>query len=258
MAQKKISDLTPGAAIAAGHLFETVQSGGSFSVTGAQLQTWAQAGLGTAATKNTGTSGATVPLQNAPSTWSAQVTVSWASPGAAVLTLVNSNGASGDRGIRFAIGPTSPTDTASIYMHFLDAAQTAVYGSISRNTGSAVAYNTTSDRNLKDEIADAPPAWGLDLLEQLRPRSFVFKGDADKLRHVGLIAQEVYETAARHLVSVGGAKIEIEEGDGNEKTTRTIEQPWAINYPGLIPHLLLAVQQLSARVADLERQLKTR
>lgn len=46
-------------------------------------------GLGTAATQNTGTSGANVPLLNAANTWSAAPTISFSAAGAALLTLAD-------------------------------------------------------------------------------------------------------------------------------------------------------------------------
>jgi Flp pilus assembly pilin Flp len=75
-------------------------------------------------------------------------------------------------------------------------------------------------------------------LMKLQPVSFRWKNDPLKLPHLGFIAQDV-EKVFPQLVS---------ETDG----TKTVE------YTGLIAPLVSAVQELSARVTQLEAQLKAK
>jgi len=51
-------------------------------------------------------------------------------------------------------------------------------GSISQNSATTVAYNTTSDRRIKENIADR--ASGLDLLAKIKVRDYNYIADPDK------------------------------------------------------------------------------
>jgi len=61
-------------------------------------------------------------------------------------------------------------------------------GSITHTTTS-VAYNTTSDARLKENIEDVSNI--RDMIDLLRPRTFTFIGDEKKDQHIGFIAQEI-------------------------------------------------------------------
>ena len=69
-------------------------------------------------------------------------------------------------------------------------------GSISHNTTS-VAYNTTSDRRLKENIQDVTNARSM--IDKLRPRTFNFINDEEKELNVGFIAQEVQENYPQYI-----------------------------------------------------------
>ena len=111
----------------------------------------------------------------------------------------------------------------------------AVRGSI-QSTATTTAYNTSSDRRLKDNIAPADDA-GLviDAIE-------VVKHDWKVGGHTryGMIAQDLYMVAPE-AVSVGDAD-DVEE----------LKQPWGVDYSKLVPMLVKEVQSLRARVAALE------
>jgi hypothetical protein len=118
--------------------------------------------------------------------------------------------------------------------HFFSFSKTGTQvGSITTN-GSATAYNTSSDRRLKDNIAPADNAGSvIDAIE-------VVKHDWKVGGHTryGMIAQDLH-TVAPEAVSVGD--------DGEELKT-----PWGVDYSKLVPMLVKEIQSLRARVAQLE------
>jgi hypothetical protein len=106
-----------------------------------------------------------------------------------------------------------------------------VVGSISV-TGSATAYNTSSDARLKHDIIDAPEA--SDLIDAIKVRSFKWKADDSEQRY-GFVAQE--------LVEVAPEAVHQPEDE---------EQMMAVDYSKLVPMLVKEIQSLRARVAQLE------
>jgi hypothetical protein len=149
-----------------------------------------------------------------------------------VANFNNTNALAGDSGIYVKVGPTT-TDTTSALLNFFNAFTTAQLGAIMRNGVSAVTYSTTSDRRLKEHIE--PTATGLDALLRINVRDYRYIGD--KRVEQGVLAQEIadiYPVA----VHPGGADPAL--------------QPWLIDYGRLTPLLIRAVQELSAKVAELE------
>ena len=108
---------------------------------------------------------------------------------------------------------------------------TSKVGSISV-TSSATAYNTSSDRRLKDNIVDAPSA-SADI-DAIQVRSFDWKADGSHQKY-GMIAQEL-NTVAPEAVS----------GDADS------DDMMGVDYSKLVPMLEKEIQSLRARVAQLE------
>ena len=109
----------------------------------------------------------------------------------------------------------------------------SVVGSISVTT-TATAYNTSSDRRLKDNIAPAADAGSvIDAIE-------IVKHDwkAGGNTRYGVIAQDL------HAVAPEAVKV----GDDNEE----VSDPWGVDYSKLVPMLIKEVQSLRKRVAELE------
>ena len=105
--------------------------------------------------------------------------------------------------------------------------QSDTIGSITA-LGAAVQYNTSSDRNLKENIVDASSQ--LNLIKNLQVREFDWKTDS---RHdVGLIAQELHEHIP-NVVTVGS----------DEKNAQGFTTPWSIDYGKLTPYLVKAIQE---------------
>jgi hypothetical protein len=109
----------------------------------------------------------------------------------------------------------------------------SVVGSISV-TGSATAYNTSSDYRLKD--IDGPIANSGAYIDALKPVQGSWKADGS--RFIGLLAHEVQE--------VSETPIATGEKDGEEM------QAMDYSAPELIANLIAEIQSLRARVAQLE------
>jgi len=98
--------------------------------------------------------------------------------------------------------------------------------------GSATSFNTSSDRRLKENIADAADAGAL--IDGIQVRQFDWKINGEHQRY-GMIAQEldlVFPEAVAH-------------GPTEEDTL-------AVDYSKLVPMLVKEIQSLRARVAQLE------
>jgi hypothetical protein len=121
-------------------------------------------------------------------------------------------------------------------LQFTDYAASVAVGAITRNGTNTVAYGTSSDERLKEQISDA--SLGLEELLQLKVRQYNYKQD-DRREH-GLIAQEVQGIYPLAVIE-GGDDAHLE--------------PWMIDYGRLTPLLIKAVQDLAAQVDDLKAQL---
>lgn len=104
-------------------------------------------------------------------------------------------------------------------------------GSITTN-GTTTSYNVTSDARAKHDIVDAPDA--ADLIDAIKVRSFKWNADNSEQRY-GMIAQELLQVAPE-AVSVPADE----------------DQMMGVDYSKLVPMLIKEVQQLRARVAQLE------
>ena len=106
-------------------------------------------------------------------------------------------------------------------------------GTISTNA-SATAYNTSSDRRLKENIAPAANAGPVIDAIEIVQHDWKVGGHT----RFGVIAQDL-NAVAPEAVSAGD--------DGDE-----IEKTWGVDYSKLVPMLIKEIQSLRARVAALE------
>lgn len=134
-----------------------------------------------------------------------------------------------------------------IYEMFLrdDGAQ---LGYIAGNVGSII-YSTTSDERLKENIRMArevvnPKA----MIRALKPRHFKWKG-YDK-SEVGLIAQEVVDVIKD--VTLPPVTQTYTDDNGNEQTRTS---SWMINYPGLTPYMIDAMQVMMDEIDELKTKI---
>ncbi len=105
-------------------------------------------------------------------------------------------------------------------------------GSISV-TGSATAYNTSSDVRLKQDFAPAGDA--LSIVCAIPVEAFAFKAGGARIEF-GFVAQRLIEHAPE-VVTQG----------------ETEDAPWQVDHGRLTPHLVRAVQQLAEIVAELKK-----
>lgn len=105
------------------------------------------------------------------------------------------------------------------------------------NAGTAITYNTTSDKRLKENIKLNKN--GLELIQQVKVRDFNWKNTPD-LSYTGFIAQEL-EKIVPTIVTKGGK-------DPNTN-------PWTINQSGLIPYMVKAIQEQQKLIVNLQKQI---
>jgi hypothetical protein len=130
----------------------------------------------------------------------------------------------------FSTGPAG-ADNTSVHMLFLNSTNTNVNGSITRNGTNTIAFNTTSDKRLKENIQES--TIGLAALMQLKVYDYTWKGTGDPAH--GFIAQEVQDVYA----------YAVREGGDNP-----VEEPWMIEYGRLTPLLVRAVQQQQVQLRE--------
>ena len=105
-------------------------------------------------------------------------------------------------------------------------------------SGSATAFNTSSDYRLKADVESLADA--VDRLDKLNPITFTFSADPETTLD-GFLAHEVAEVVPQ---AIYGEKDAVDDDGG------IVAQ--GIDQSKLVPLLVAAVQELSARVADLE------
>jgi Chaperone of endosialidase/Head domain of trimeric autotransporter adhesin len=114
-------------------------------------------------------------------------------------------------------------------------------GSITASSGTVIAYNTTSDRRLKTD--NGTYRKGLSTLNQIKINDYTWKETNGK--DVGVFAQELYKVYPG-AVSKGDDKVENDPSK--------IEQRWQVDYSKLVPVLVAATQELSAKNEQLEKE----
>jgi hypothetical protein len=108
-------------------------------------------------------------------------------------------------------------------------------GSISQNAATTVAYNTTSDRRLKDNIVNTH--FSINDLMKVQVRDYFYKADPNKTPTTGFIAQELYEIFPNAVSK-----------PANE------EEMWSVDYGKITPLLVKAIQDQQALIEKLEAE----
>jgi hypothetical protein len=124
---------------------------------------------------------------------------------------------------------SKPATSAQTHVQWIN--PNGVVGSISTN-GTITAYSTSSDVRLKENIVDAPSASSV--IDAIQIRSYDWKADGSHQKY-GVVAQELVNVAPE-AVSQG----------------ETEEDMWGVDYSKLVPMLVKEIQDLRARVAQLE------
>lgn len=109
---------------------------------------------------------------------------------------------------------------------------------------SFTAWSFGSDRRIKDNIEDLD--YGLEAVLSMRPRQYTLK-DNDQFS-IGFVAQELKDVVPE---AVTGEEVPFEDSDTpQERASKTM----GVSKETLIPILVKAIQELTARVAQLEAQ----
>ena len=155
------------------------------------------------------------------------------------ITNANNSACNPAHGLIIRAGYNGPV-SGSIHFSFRRPDDT-VLGSISQNGGSSVAYNTSSDYRLKENIA--PLSGAIDRINQLKPSQFNFITDPGKIVD-GFIAHEAQAVVPE---CVTGEKDAVDD-EGNP-----VYQ--GIDQSKLVPLLTAALQEAIAEITSLKDRL---
>ena len=108
-------------------------------------------------------------------------------------------------------------------------------------------YPGTSDRRVKSEIKNLDSNFGINFIKKLNPVEYKFNDDLEHKRF-GFIAQEVTSSISEYGMNISNSSLV----DGNPDNSEAILH---LNYMELIAPLVKSVQQLSAKVEQLEARL---
>ncbi len=157
-----------------------------------------------------------------------------------------SAGASATSGVAFRPGShdvwfnhANGVSSGTVYTYFTY--NSGAIGSISQNGTTAVAYNTTSDYRLKENVTIITD--GIVRLQQLKPCKFNFITEPDRTVD-GFIAHEVEQVIPEAITG----KKDAEDADGNP-----IYQ--GIDQSKLVPLLTAALQETIGRIETLEAEV---
>jgi len=154
-------------------------------------------------------------------------------------------------------------NTANYDIHVFFNGGLGVIGSIKQNSSlNGVAYNTTSDYRLKENVSyewDATTR-----LKQLKPCRFNWISDETNTLEDGFLAHEVATSVPNAVSGVKDAMIpatyydesdqEVVDGDaqiGDIKEEAKID-PQQVDHSKLVPLLVKTIQELEARITELE------
>ena len=115
-------------------------------------------------------------------------------------------------------------------------------GSIS-GTGSATAFNTSSDRRIKENFSAT--SRGLEALRQIDVQDFNFLASPGA-RVQGLVAQNVYKVYPEAVTTNGD--------DG--KSPLGNQRPWAVDYGRMTPLIIKSVQEVDRKLSALEKRVE--
>ncbi len=156
--------------------------------------------------------------------------VSQSSAGSNTATIENLAGGATNHVLLVKGGDNSTTGSKLITFQRPDATE---IGNITQNAAATIAYNTTSDKTLKENIEES--TIGLSTLRKLEVKEYNFIKDQNKTRMQGLLAQDVYQIY-KDPVTVG-----------NENSA------WQIDYSKFSPILIKSVQDLDKEVQELKQ-----
>lgn len=158
---------------------------------------------------------------------------------------------------RFTFPNASPNDTTSWFQFADDSTATRFIvwsnGTVQNATGT---FSAISDAKLKENVAAAPSYWGK--FKAYEFVNFTFKSDPDKVKMLGVIAQQV-EQVSPGLVYETPDTVKTVDEDGNEievdagTTTKAVKSSiMATIAQVVLQEAQKRIEELEARVAALE------
>jgi hypothetical protein len=165
---------------------------------------------------------------------------------------VISNSSASPYGIRMSYPSSAPNNTANFFLVCADSSADRLRimsnGNIVNTNNS---YGAISDVKLKENISDATPK--LDDLLKVKIRNYNLIGDETK--QLGVVAQELEEIFPSMIEETKDFKeIEVTDEEGNITTKRQSSNTFtkSVKYSVFVPMLIKAIQELEARVKELE------
>jgi hypothetical protein len=155
--------------------------------------------------------------------------------GTGVAQVTNTNNTNTSDGIIVTAGSNAGSGAQLMQFKRPDG---TVIGSITQATATTVAFNTTSDERLKENIVDT--SFSLDTVLALKVHDYDYKADPDQTKITGFIAQELYKLFPQ-AVSVGTDTV---DANGN------LTNPWQVDYSKLTPILAKGIQDLNAKLEE--------
>ncbi len=147
---------------------------------------------------------------------------------------------------------------AGIHQAFASAG--TVIGTITRATASTVAYNTTSDEDLKTNIVEIDDQLALYWMRTVQPMLFEYIVTPGVV-HGGYIAQRVAaawpESISLGIVTPGHGDIDARtwDHDGNETTPAGKWAPWQIDLSKFVPFIHAGLQAVDVRVSTHDERI---
>ena len=161
-------------------------------------------------------------------------TTSLVSGFSAISTIVSATNTSSNITLKDT-GTTYGTGTQ--YISFVNSSNAGA-GSIQHTAVTTVAYATTSDLRLKENITDCPSA--LNIAQQIKVRSYNWKEDGRRVDY-GFVAQELNPFFPDAVC----------QGDDSEEIVDP-KQTWQVDYGKITPLLLKAIQEQQALITQLQ------
>ncbi|MBV5339336.1 MAG: tail fiber domain-containing protein [Deltaproteobacteria bacterium] len=146
--------------------------------------------------------------------------------------LSNTLNSTGSMGLFISNGSNSTGGATMVGFYRPDG---TMLGSIGQSGAASVAYNTTSDYRLKDNIVNTH--FSLNDLMKIQVRDYFYKADSSKTPVTGFIAQELYEIFPNAVSK-----------PANE------EEMWSVDYGKVTPLLVKGMQDLKAENDELKSE----
>tara|TARA_R100001510_G_scaffold12792_1_gene9992 strand:+ start:32464 stop:36057 length:3594 start_codon:yes stop_codon:yes gene_type:complete len=167
--------------------------------------------------------------------------------GGHVLYLLNDGNSNNRTGIKIQVGAYTPSSAGdNVFATFFDGNGSALGGIQNSSNVDLPEFFEGSDERIKDNIKDTEVN-ALEVINSLQFREFNKKNQSKKTK-IGLVAQEVLKSKIPELVGTGSNESYKEYFDEDEN------EMYTIGIGNMTYYLMKAVQELSAKVEELEKK----